>query len=221
MANEYGRQFAEKLALRLTEDGTYWLGGGMASRSDGLHYSKASGVFTYGVFDEGVLTSAIKEFPNEDHFVKWMAEQSDESIAKMVRELGENATMINEAQMTLFMNKESLRERSLKMFDDELFSEELCNSVSEKLKSEDFRAAKIAGPTSDGFAINKTNGEYMYCLFQNGNVDKIRRHFKDQDAFVAWLKQQSDRSMAVLAHSFDQPLPTHVSKINMTFFCQR
>ena len=104
----------------------------MSSRSDGLHYSKASGVFTYGVFDEGVLTSAIKEFPNEDHFVKWMAEQSDESIAKMVRELGENATMINEAQMTLFMNKESLRERSLKMFDDELFSEELCNSVSEK-----------------------------------------------------------------------------------------
>lgn len=220
MANEYGRQFAEKLAQRLTEDGTYWLGGGMASRSDGLHYSKASGVFTYGIFDEGVLTSPLKEFSNQDNFVQWMSEQSDETIAKMVRDLGENATMLNESQMTLFMNKESLRERSLKMFDDELFSEDLCRLVSEKLKSDDFRAAKISGPTSDGFSIDKSNGEYIYCLFQNGNVDKIRRHFKDQEGFISWLKQQSDRSMAVLAHSFDQPLPTHVSKLNLTNFCK-
>lgn len=193
----------------------------MASRSDGLHYSKASGVFTYGVFEEGVLSTPIREFANQENFVKWMAEQSDESMAAMVKGMGQNATMINEAQMTHFMNLESLRERSLKMFDDELYSEELCFMVAEKLKSEDFRAAKISGPTSDGFSIDKNKGEYLYCLFQNGIVEKVRRHFKDQDGFIAWLRQQSDRSMAVLAHSFDQPLPTHVSKLNMTFFCQR
>jgi hypothetical protein len=75
------------------------------------------------------------------------------------------------------------------------YGPQLAQKIADGLERSDYCPINGMGQRCDGFALDKSTGEIVHCVFDEGTVMMDMQRFKDKGQFAAWLAQQSDQSM--------------------------